>query len=618
MYRRSLVLGLVFTILAGCVSPQARLQMAEDAEVKKDLSVRTIGDISEIGAFAPIQASGIALVTGLDGTGGTPDTPYRKQLEQLLRKQKVEHVKEILNSPNNAMVLVTTHIMPGARLGDRFDVEVWLPPGSKATSLAGGTLELCTLRNHESTKQLDAEYNGPDRALQGHIMAHARGALVVGLGDGTSTEERKKGLVWRGAICHIEYPYVLALKKDASSTRALNAVAERLNFLFQQDPQRLSRLSDQARQMFELDDVAQQINRKLITNPASTHIAKPLKEHVQLTVPINYRLNPERFAYVTRMVPLAEDAEQILRYKRRLQKLLADPAEAVMAARRLEALGRDSLPALRQCLTNEHPLVRFASAEALAYLADPSGIDELGKLAIHHPLLAGSCVMALASLDEPASRRRLSDLFNESDPALRSASFALLRQLAERDSVEPNAKTPWGGPYREYLIRNLGGEQLNGSFWLHRVAPKSARLVCFAADTRAEIVLFGDGIALTHGIRTMAGPTQEFVLAYEEGSDKCVISRISAQLGKRQTLCPPTLEDIIRTMATMGAEYSDVVDLLRKLDEKQCLNSQARLNTPMVEVSLPMLVEAQRDGTLLRDDAGEAERKVLSAAGPQQ
>ncbi len=141
-------------------------------------------------------------------------------------------------------------------------------------------------------------------------------------------------------------------------------------------------------------------------------------------------------------------------------------------------------------------------------------------------------------------------MLRNEDPVLRSAAFAMLRQLAEHDAPESAVKTTWGGPYREYLVRQLGGEFLNGSFWLHRIAPKSAPLVLFAADTRAEIVLFGDGIGLTAPIRTLAG--QEFALTYEAGSDKCVVSRIAAQVGRRQMLCPPTLEDIIRTMAELA------------------------------------------------------------------
>ncbi len=613
MYRRTVV-GLLLMALAGCFSPQARLQMAEDAEVKKDLSVKTVGDVSDIHIVGPVQVSGIALVTGLDGTGGTPQGPYRQSLDQMLRKQKVENVKAILDSPDNALVLVTAFLMPGCHVGDRFDVEVTLPPASRATSLAGGVLQVCALRNHDSTKSLVPEYDGADRALQGHIMAHAKGPVMVGLGDGTTANDVKKGRVWRGAASHIELPYYLVLKKDDKSTRVANAVAERLNFLFQEDPRRLARLSQNARQMFVLDDVAQQLNRKFANpTPTNTPIAKAKnKEAVEMRVPYAYRFNPERYLYVARLVPLAENGEQMVHYRGALQKLLTDPAETVMAARRLEALGRNSIAVLRETLTNPHPLVRFGSAEALAYLGDPSGVDALSRLAQQHPLLAGSCVTALASLDEPSCRQRLSDMLANDDTVLRSAAFAMLRQLAENDPPELGRKTTWGTPYREYLVSNLGGERLGGTFWLHRVAPRSARLVTFAGDTRAEVVLFGDRIGLTGAIRMLAGPAKEFALTYETGNDKCIVSRISAQLGRRQTLCPPTLEEIIRAMAELGAEYADIVDLIRKLDERRGLNCAVRSNAPPPEVTPQMLVAAEHDGTLLRDEG--ARRSARSSA----
>jgi flagellar basal body P-ring protein FlgI len=620
MYRCT-VFGLALALLAGCVNPEARLQMAEEAETRKDLAVKTVGDVADITVVGPVQVSGIALVTGLDGTGGSPQGPYRQHLDQVLRKQqKVENVKEILDSPDNAIVLITSFIMPSARVGDRFDVEVTLPPGSKATSLAGGTLQICALRNHDTTKSLLPDYDGPDRLLQGHVMAHAKGPVMVGLGDGTTASDQKKGRVWRGAASHIELPYYLVLKKDDKSMRVAQAVAERLNYLFQEDPQRAAQRSQAGRQMLMLEGVAQQVNHNLANSVASLSgpIAKAKsKEAVEMRVPYSYRLNPERSMYVARLVPLAVDAEQMGRYKRRLQKLLAEPGETVMAARRLEALGRDSALPLREGLTHPDPLVRFSSAEALAYLGDLSGAEELSKLARQYPLLAGSCVIALASLDEPSSRQRLAEMLNEPDTVLRSTAFRMLRQLAEGDAPETGLKTAWGTPYHEYLIKNLGGEYLAGSFWLHRVAPRSSRLVSFASDSRAEVVLFGDGIGLTGPVRALVGPAKEFALTYEAGSDKCVISRISAQLGRRQTLCQPSLEEIIRALAELGAEYSDIVDLIRKLEERQCLNSPVRLHTAPPEVTPQMLVDAQRDGTLLRDDTGELQRKVLSTAAPQ-
>ena len=69
MSRRMALIGMLLLTLAGCLSPQARLQMADDAEAKKDLSIKTIGDIADIHTVGPVQVSAIALVTGLDGTG---------------------------------------------------------------------------------------------------------------------------------------------------------------------------------------------------------------------------------------------------------------------------------------------------------------------------------------------------------------------------------------------------------------------------------------------------------------------------------------------------------------------------------------------------------------------
>ena len=69
---------------------------------EKDLAIRSIGDVTEVTNANRIQVSGIGLVTGLDGTGQSPKGIYYKMLEQQLRKQKIENVKAILESPNNA------------------------------------------------------------------------------------------------------------------------------------------------------------------------------------------------------------------------------------------------------------------------------------------------------------------------------------------------------------------------------------------------------------------------------------------------------------------------------------------------------------------------------------
>jgi hypothetical protein len=61
-----------FTGPVGCVSPQARMQSAEENQKEKDLDITTVGKITEPGNAGPQSLSGVGLVTGLSGTGHSP------------------------------------------------------------------------------------------------------------------------------------------------------------------------------------------------------------------------------------------------------------------------------------------------------------------------------------------------------------------------------------------------------------------------------------------------------------------------------------------------------------------------------------------------------------------
>lgn len=578
--RRLGIWGIALLAIVGCVSPQTRLQMAEEAERDKDLNVRTVGDVTEVANVGPVQVSGVGLVTGLSGTGGSPRNGYRQMLEQYLRKRKVENVTALLDSPDNALVLVTALLPAGVRHGERLDVEVHLPPGSKASSLAGGFLQECVLRNHDVTKNLNPNHDGANKLLMGHILARARGPLLVGFGADESAG-LKRGRVWQGCASLVERPFYFVLKNDDKSARVANAVAERLNFMFQEDPRRLQNLSQQQKNLFLLGDVTEQINHKFDASRQGAVMAKASsKETVELRVPYGYRFNPERYLLVARLVPLREEPEAHTRYRKRLQRMLLDPAETVRAALRLEALGKESVPTLKQGLTHEHPLIRFTSAEALAYLGSTAGVDELARAAREQPVLAHPCLLALTNLDETVGRSKLSELLAEDDPELRCGAFLALRRLDEREA-------------------RLGGEQLNNSFWLHKIAAGSSRLVNFAVSNRAEVVLFGGDVTIINPVRTLVG--KEFAVTRESGDDRCTVSRISAQHGKKHQQCPPRLEDVIRTLADLGGEYPDVVDLLRKFEEQQCLNCPVRVNALPPELTFEALAELGRGGSLLRD-----------------
>src|SRR2546428_396613 len=94
------VVGLLCLGMLGCLHSQGHVKTPEDIAKEKDLDIRTIGDVTELANPGPWQVSGVGLVTGLDGTGGSPKGQYREMLEKQLRQQQAENSKTLLDSPD--------------------------------------------------------------------------------------------------------------------------------------------------------------------------------------------------------------------------------------------------------------------------------------------------------------------------------------------------------------------------------------------------------------------------------------------------------------------------------------------------------------------------------------
>lgn len=583
--------SLLCVFVAGCFSGHTLLPAGKE-EKDKVLDIPTVYDVIDVANVTPVQVVGVGLISGLHGTGGgTPTGSERTTLENDLKRRRVPEASKILDSPNYALVRVTALIPPGARKGDLLDVEVTLPPGSKVVSLRGGFLEDCYLYSYDSKKNvgqiIGADYQGPDGWLRGHALAKARGPLMVGL-DSSSDEgpNLRQARLWDGGVSFIDRPYYLVLKSEKKLARIANAVANRINTLFQDDTQKQKEV-DRLKELLVLDEVKSQINRKLQqTLGTSNEVAKAAnRELIYVNVPWEYRLNSERYLRVLCKIPLAEDPKTKLPYRQKLQKMLLDPGQTIAAALRLEALGKESVPMLKKGLQSEEPLVRFSAAEALAYLRSTAGVAELALLADRHPQLRAYCLTALASMDENVCHTKLTELLASANAETRYGAFRALQILND-----PNPA--------------IKGELVGGTFWLHRVAPHSAPLVHFSLQRRAEVVLFGEEPHFVTPVRLMAG--KEFTVTAEASDDRCTISRFNystGQVARLQTSLK--LEEVLRALAELGAEYPDVVDLLRQADNRQRITCTVRLNAMPQPMPVEELALAGKDGTFLHTPAAE-------------
>ena len=514
--------------LAGCAKQQLRAQ-AEDEGEKDRYAVETVRTVCQFDQTEPVAVSGVGLVVGLSGTGGgAPAGDYRTVLEKEFPQlnPKDGSIKELLADPDTSLVLVSALFPAGAAKGEPVDIQITLPPGSKTTSLRGGYLKRCQLRDYDIAGRLAPTLaaNNPN-AVRGHPVVEAQGPVVVGLGD--EAARLKTGQVWGGGRLRLDRPFRLVLNDNKKYASVAKLVADRVNETFQ-------------------SPFTHGINQ-------GTAIAHN-NEFITLKVPPQYRLNLPRYLRVVGLVPLRDAGEgprgeAATRYRRRLEEEILDPGQAVTAALRLEALGEGSRATLKGGLASEHVLVRFCCAEALAYLGDPSCGKELGRVVAEQPALRAYALTALASLDVSSSQEALVDLLGSPNPETRYGAFRALRALNDR---EPEVR----------------GERLGEAFWLHRVAPGTPGLVHISGRRRAEIVLFGEEPFLQPPFGLQSGV---FNVTAADGDGRVTVGRFTPGEPAVRRQCSLKVEDVLRCLADLGAGYSEVVEVLRQAKNSECV-----------------------------------------------
>lgn len=570
-------LAALAVVPAGCKNSapvQGRSQIGSDDPALDPDAYATVGTKTIPDNMGPIAVSGVGLVFRLQPGAGShaPVGAWRTLLENGLKKQGWTNVREILDDPmkTTSLVLVSALIPPGARKGEPLDLQISVPDDSKTVSLRGGLLVGCELTEYDTTSNLSAAVKGtapagsPGRLLLGKVWARAldKGAVVAGTYDkadmahAVDGEEptRRAGRVWAGAKVADNRPYFFVLKPGDDNIRMSAEVAERLNATFHAN-------GDPTRKVAE---------------------AQP--KVVVVNVPHAYRHNHHRFLIVARQVPMVPVAPGSI-YRERLAADLLDPATCMLASVKLEALGAESRRPLRVGLESPSPWVRFAAAEALAYLGHIDGADVLAKTVAEHPALRAYALKALAVMDDAACTDKLGELLCHADPQVRYGAFIALR-LA--DEAHPSIR----------------GTLMNDSFHVHRVAPGSPGLVHVASDRRSEIVVFGDGVKLRGPFTLPLG--SEFTVSVPANGPEAKVSRIVRVKGQpdvKEVTCPTDLTAVLATVARLGGGYGEAVELVRRADTAQVLSAAVAVDAIPRQLSVQQLANfARLDPTLVKAD----------------
>ncbi|HET6572008.1 MAG TPA: HEAT repeat domain-containing protein, partial [Fimbriiglobus sp.] len=311
-------------------------------------------------------------------------------------------------------------------------------------------------------------------------------------------------------------------------------------------------------------------------------------------VPPAYRLNHGRFLLVARQVPL-NPVTPDSPYRKQLENELLRPEMAITAALKLEALGPDSRQPLRVGLQSESPWVRFASAEALAYLGHSDGARDLAELAEKHPSLRSHCLTALASLDDAICLDQLAELMKRPDPQLRYGAFVALRSASEAHEA-------------------VRGVRVNDSFWLHHVAADSPPMVHVCTDRRAEVVLFGS-------LQPLKGPFsfplgQDFTVAAKGDEPRVTVTKIAIKDGEPVPVSKQCLADVgavVKTLAELGGTFTEVVEFVRRAETADALAAAVQYDARPRGLSVQQLAQiAGSDPSIERADlevarAGQAD-----------
>jgi hypothetical protein len=548
----TLWLVLASCLVGGCAGPAIRSQSPEiEALAHLEESTKFVGDYTAPWGLNAKRIERPALVTGLSETGSDPPPgPQRSTLLADMQARGVLEPNRLLASSSTSLVWIHGFLPPGCRKGDRFDVVVEVPPNYDTVSLAGGWLM--------ETRLAEMAVIG-NTIRDGHELGIAKGQLLVDpVSIGTlDSRARLRARLPGGGVALTDRELGLAIAPEHRSF----AMSKRLG---------------------------DWINRRFHTaiRGSKRGVATPKTDrYIQLEVPPIYRQNLARYVRVVQAVAVIEPPEGRHARLQLLTRQLADPVTASNAAVRLEAIGKDAIPVLRNGLASKDPEVRFAAAEALAYLGESVAASHLAEAATSLRSVRTAALAALGVLDDANGIDALQGLLASSSAETRYGAFRALRRI---DPGMPLVK----------------GERLGDACGLHILDVGGPALVHATRSERPEIVLFGADHPIARGLRAEAGRSIVVVVT----GPRATVSRFEPGASDREVTCPADVAAVIRGIIELGGGYPDAIQFLQQAAAGRFLSSRLAFDA----------VATGYDGRPVPADerlSGDAEQPATTAAG---
>lgn len=511
----SWVCAVMMLSLSGCSTWEEWSHHTPVPEVDED-SAEFDSKTDLVGAMAvpfglyPVKVEAIGLVTGLRNTGSDPKPgPQREVLISEMKARGIPAPSKVIASTETSLVLVRGVMRPGIQQGDHFDIEIHVPAQSDTTSLRGGYLLECRLREMEARED--------NQIHQGFTLGLASGPVLV---DPTANPKKDRVLVCRGRILSggiAQKPRPLALVLKPAHESVINS----------------SRIETAINRRFHTFDKGIKVG-----------VAKAKTEKfIELKLHPRYKENIQRYVAVVRSTALRESELERSDRLNLLEKQLLDPITSSRAALQLEAIGsKQAIDVLERGLRKTNPEVRFYSAEAMAYLDDNRAAEVLAEAARNQPAFRVFALTALSAMDDVTAADHLRDLMQSPSSETRYGAFRALWTMNPNDP----------------LVR---GEQLDSTFTYHVIDTAQPPMIHVTRNRRAEVVLFGRDQRFKTPLAVEAGTR---IMVTSISDTEIAVSRFTPNEADQKRVVSTRVDDVIRAIVDLGGMYPDVVQALQE------------------------------------------------------